>query len=45
MEDKIRYIYQDFDNKRKKIDALRADEEDLEELNELDQIVKETKHD
>jgi len=45
MEDKIRHIYQDFDNKRKKINALRADEEDLDELNELAQIVKETKHD
>jgi len=43
MEDKIVQIYQDFDARRKKEDALQAEEDDMRELTQTENIVKSTR--
>ncbi len=40
MEEKIAQIYRQFDTRRKKEDAIAADENDLRELNQVEDIVK-----
>ncbi len=40
MEARVNEIYADFDARRKKEDAVRADAEDLAELNQIEQTVK-----
>ena len=40
MENKVRDIYEEFDNKRKKHDALKADKKDIEEIIEIEEKLK-----
>lgn len=44
MENRVRDIYAEFDARRKKADALAADEEDLRLLDDLERQVKKGKH-
>ncbi|MFH2064437.1 MAG: virulence RhuM family protein [Pseudomonadota bacterium] len=43
MEEKVREIYQQFDEKRKIHDARQADQEDLEELKQLEEKIEKSK--
>jgi len=43
MEKKVSEIYKKFDKRRKKFEALQADNEDLEELKKLEQEIKSKK--
>jgi hypothetical protein len=43
MENQVQEIYKSFDKRRKKFEALQADNEDLEELKELEQEIKKQK--
>ncbi|MCF6366632.1 MAG: virulence RhuM family protein [Bacteroidales bacterium] len=43
MEQKARAIYTNFDNKRKKYEALQADKTDIDELKELEKEIKQEK--
>ncbi|MEI6050594.1 MAG: virulence RhuM family protein [Bacteroidota bacterium] len=40
MENKVREIYEQFDNRRKQFDALQADQNDMEELKQLEEEIK-----
>jgi hypothetical protein len=40
MENKVKEIYEQFDNRRKQFDALRADQKDMEELKQLEEKIK-----
>jgi hypothetical protein len=40
MEERVAQIYEQFDARRKKVDAIRADEDDLRELDYVENIVK-----
>ena len=40
MEQKVKEIYQSFNKKRKNYEALKADEQDLQELKELENRLK-----
>lgn len=44
MEDRVRDIYAEFDARRKKADALAADEEDMRMLDDLEKQVKNKKN-
>jgi hypothetical protein len=43
MEEKVREIYNDFDKQRKHLEAIKADEEDLKELENLEKELKSRK--
>ena len=43
MENKVREIYAEFDNRRKKYEADQADQEDIEELKRLEDDIKRKK--
>ncbi len=43
MEQKARAIYKEFDNKRKKHEALQADQNDMNELKQLEEEIKRKK--
>jgi hypothetical protein len=45
MEKQVSEIYKSFDKRRKKFEALQADNEDLEELKKLEQEIKSKKND
>ena len=40
MENKVRDIYEEFDDRRKKHDALKADKKDFEEIIEIEEKLK-----
>ena len=40
MEAKVREIYEEFDDRRKKYDALQADKEDMEEIKAIEEKIK-----
>jgi len=43
MEKQVLEVYKSFDKRRKKFEALQADNEDLEELKKLEQEIKKRK--
>ncbi len=43
MEKKVKEIYTDFDKKRKKYDAIQADNEDIKELKQIEKNIKKKK--
>ncbi|MBE9468145.1 MAG: virulence RhuM family protein [Bacteroidetes bacterium] len=43
MENKVKEIYADFDKRRKKYEALKADEEDIKELKQIENEIKKLK--
>ncbi|NOZ47181.1 MAG: virulence RhuM family protein [Chlorobi bacterium] len=43
MENKVREIYADFDKRRKEYEALKADEEDIKELKQIENEIKKLK--
>jgi hypothetical protein len=43
MEKKVREIYADFDKRRKEYEALKADEEDIKELKQIENEIKKLK--
>ncbi len=40
MENKVRDVYEEFDDRRKKYDALEADNKDIEEIKEIEEKLK-----
>ena len=40
MENKVRDVYEEFDDRRKKYDALEADKKDIEEIIEIEEKLK-----
>ena len=40
MENKVRDVYEEFDDRRKKYDALEADKKDIEEIKEIEEKLK-----
>ena len=40
MKEKVKQIYQLFDNKRKAYEAIQADNEDIEELKQLEEKIQ-----
>ncbi len=45
MENKVKNIYSQFDRKRKAYDALIADNDDMKELKQLEQNIKQNRDD
>jgi hypothetical protein len=43
MEKKVKEIYASFDAKRKKHEALKADQQDIEDLKKLEEKIKKNK--
>jgi hypothetical protein len=43
MESKVRKIYEEFDSRRKQYEALKADQDDIEELKQLEERLKKKK--
>jgi len=43
MENKVKEIYEQFDNRRKQFEALQADQKDMEELKQLEEKIKSKK--